>query len=150
MLVDNKYPTLNTKLDVNGLFTYYDPDRAIWNSPDRIALDFGLNHKRITGTRWMNLPSGMPSNNNGFPIIRNAVIISAIARTANPSYCTLYVHKNGNSSSLFSITIAGSNYSSNAALNIELSSGDFLQARLESDSGSINYPVLCIELSWKI
>ncbi len=135
------------KQDANGLLFQYDAGRSKWLSATRELITYSRNHVNLRHDQWLRV-SGIPSNNNGHMVRRNAVITSLAARCGNVADCALQVRRNSNPAILSTLTLSSEQSKVDDGLDIALTAGDWLQVFLQVSSGGVNYPILTLEIAW--
>lgn len=150
MLRDIAPPLPKIKQDVNGILLFYDNSRSKFLSISREVLTFGIDHNNINNSRWMMTTGTVNSNIVGYKIPRNATITSLTIQTKNlVTNCSFDILKNNLPSVETSISLTNESSKSIDNIDIPLNTNDWIQAILNITSGSVDYPILSIELAWR-
>lgn len=132
----------------NGILFVYDSIRLKFVSVDRTILSFGDNGS--LKNNYLSVSANADSEKSGFRLFRNAVITAISLNLEKAKDCTVSIRRNHNIINLVSISNVPPNFGNQIdGLNIDLNTGDFLQAYLAS-SQNINNPVLAAEIAWRL
>ncbi len=149
-IVQSSASTIPMKQDSNGIFLFLDSSRSKYLSSSRENFSFGINHRNINASRWLRTTGDIPSNVNGYLIPRNATITSVSIQLQNTTTnSTIYIRKNKVLTTIVPIPLISTDSSILDNLNIDLNSGDYLQAYLSISSGNVDYPLLNLEIAWR-
>ena len=134
---------------VGGIMYIYDATRTLWISVQRMSFMFGRAGK--TRDQYLDFGAGgLPTNNSGVRLIRDAVITGISVQLDATGTCTVSIRKNDSATDLLSLAVSGTIGSINAAANLAtLVDGDYLQCYLAATT-KVNDPVVMIELGWRI
>lgn len=148
MLTDLKpYPFFQGS---NGLLYHFDINRSKWLSVNRETMSFSINAKNVTGKRYMAIADKFYSNVTGKKLLRNSTITAISVQTNNiQCTCQINLHKNKNSTSIYSINLVNENSKIIENINFDLLENDFIQVSIENNSTGINYPEILIEYCWR-
>jgi len=153
MLTDNTYQGGDTSLVINdeGINVFIDPTRN--NKELSISRDnilFGINHKDITGKRWMKLSSGVVSISSGYKVPRNATITAMTIQTQNNvDEARFNIRTNNQIENLHTANLTSSKDLIEDNLNIDIYKGDYIQLFLSVLVGKVDYPVVNVEIAWR-
>ncbi len=131
----------------NGVLYYWDVSRNKWVSTFRETLSFTHNRRNIPVNMWLRIQGKIPSNLNGYNIIRNSIITSISARGQNLSNAVFIFRKNGIPTNIVSLTLTNEKSKTQDFLNINLDAGDYIQCFMEVNSGKVNYPIADVEIA---
>jgi len=153
MLRDVVTPSQSTQQfqqDSNGILLFYDNSRSKYISVSREEFSFGIRHRNITGTRWLAATSNLITNVSGYKIPRNASITAITVQTQNSAAgCTFDIFRNGVAVSLTSISLSSETSKIIDNLDLDLNQGDWLQCQLTVTSGTVDYPMILLEIAWR-
>jgi len=139
---------------VDGVLYCYDSTRLKWLSVQRELLVFGRKGRLTNG--WLSFGVGsLPSNNSGYRLLRNGVIIGMSVqcdKTVVNGSADIHVRRNDASPNITTLTILSGTYgSSDTNYNVNVLADEFLQCRVaKATSGGIEDPVVMIELAYII
>jgi len=145
MLVDT-IDGINLKQTRNGILIFYDNSRKKWLSIFRESLSFGINNSNITGKRWLST-TGIVTNLNSYMLPRNGTIVSCTIQTKNVCNAKFSIRDKDNE--LFNIQLNSQSGKTIDDLNIDISNQDHIKVLLETVSGNVDYPIMCLEISWR-
>lgn len=135
-----------------GILYYYDSSRDKWLSTHKEVVLFNINHRNLSTDRWMAIGK-TPSNISGYKVPRNGTITAITVQTkccsGNSIFKIKKVEKNNMSTDLCSASLSGGSGMIVDDLNKDVNEGDWLQSLMIINSGSVNYPVLSLEISWR-
>ena len=103
---------------------------------------FTVRHRGVK-YRWLHY-GGMPSNLNGYPLIRDSTLVAALVNAGNPAIATVHIRRNDEEADLVTIVITEQSMKRVLDLNIHLNAGDRLQVYVEAPAG-IDYPEVILE-----
>lgn len=106
---------------------------------------FSLPRKRVK-TQWLNFDQ-IPTNLRGYPILFDARIISIQTDSTIPSSGIFHLRRQSDGASLTTVTMSNEKVKVMDGLNIQVSSGDYLQVYCESTLG-VEYPAMSVVLVW--
>lgn len=149
MLRDNVVDTERLNQNSDGILIFYDRSRSVWISISREVISFGIDHRNISSSRWMQMSGKVLSNTSGYKIPRDGIITSISIQSQNNTTCDFRIRKNGNTSNLHTTSLTNQSGKSDDNLNININSDDWLQVLLDINNGDIDYPVLSIEVAWR-
>ena len=131
----------------NGVPYYWDISRNKWISVFREIFSFTHDHRNISANMWLRIQGNIPSNLNGYSIIRNSVITAVNVRGQNLLNAVFRFRKNGIPTNIISITLTNEKSKTQDILNINLNAGDYIQCFMEVTSGNVDYPIANVEIS---
>jgi hypothetical protein len=132
---------------INGLLYEYDDVRTKWLSVQKITLFFGRSGN--TKNQYLNFGVGtLASNNSGFRIPRNAIIVSLSGQLDAVGTCDIRIRKNGTATNIATLAIAAAQGASDNTINVDLAAGDYLHSYLDAVAG-VSDPVLIVEIAWR-
>ena len=138
--------SINLEQNDDGIILFYDTTRNKTLSITRKNLSFGINHKNITGKRWLRLTSKINSNVHGYKVLRNSTITAISIQTQNNVINSRFnLRINGSASNLHTINLSGVSNIIEDNLNYDINKGDYIQIFLSVLSGNIDYPIVLIE-----
>lgn len=130
-----------------GIPYIYDSTRSKFISLARMYACFG--RQGSTKNQYLNTYTGIPSNNSGVLLFRNAVILGLSARIDGTGTCTFIIEKNNNQGvTITSIAITAGVYNILTNINIDLNTTDYLECYL-SNTNPVADPIIMIELAWR-
>lgn len=131
----------------DGIVYIYDNTRSKWISTTRFIVAFGRGG--MTKDQFLGHfgDRRFSSNNSGMRMVRNATIVSVSAQLDSSGTCTFYLRKNDNAANIASLGINSALGNGDTSINVDLSSGDFLQCYL--NGGFVNDPLILVELAWR-
>jgi len=133
---------------VGGIPYVYDGTRSKFLSIARMLVTFG--RKGPTKDQYLNFYAGnLVSNNSGLRIPRNATIISLSGQLDVSGSCNFRIRKNDVGSNITTLTLSSTLGNGDITINVDLSSGDYLQSYLDCVS-TVTDPVLIVELAWRV
>jgi len=136
--------------DAHGIVLFYDNSRSKQLSITRESFSFGINHRNISSSQWMQLTTRNRSNVTGYKIIRDATLTSISVQTQNSvENCAFYVRKNGVLTNITSITLIGQTSNVIDDLDVNVDKDDWIQIYLQVNSGNVDFPSLLLELAWR-
>ncbi len=133
----------------DGIILFLDTTRGKTISVARENLTFGIKHKNISGSRWLQTTGNIPTNILGYKIPRNGTITAATAQTQNLSNCDFEIKRNNNIIILHTLNLINVVEKIDDNLNIDVNQGDFLQVELLTNSGDVDYPLIFLEIAWR-
>jgi len=152
MLRDVVTPSSNQnqiKQDSNGVLLFFDNSRSKFLSASRQTYKFGVKHRNVASSRWLNIIDGIPTNVTGYKIPRNATITSITIQCSNNTGTTNFiVRKNDNPATIYSSSLSTSSNSVDN-LNVDIDKDDWLQIFMSVTSGAVDFPLLVLELAWR-
>lgn len=151
MLRDIVSPTSSSfKQTANGILLFYDNSRSRFLSIVRESYTFGLDQKNISHTRWLNVVSKIRSNLTGYKIPRNALITTVSVQCESVAdNCRFFIQRNDVPTNLANIPLTSQSGDVIENVNVELTGHDFLQVKLSVLSGTVDYPLLTVEVAWR-
>lgn len=133
---------------VGGIPYVYDGTRTKWISIQRMFLIFGRNG--ATKNQYINFcVGGVASNQSGFRVARDAIIISLSGQFDETGTGTFVIRKNDVESGISSLTVTAALGNQDNTIDINLSQGDYLQSYF-SAADSCQDPVLIVEIGWRL
>lgn len=135
--------------DVNGILLFYDNSRSKNLSVTRESLTYGVDHKNISGDRWLQLTGQIPTNILGYKVPRNGTITAITVQTQNIATCNFYIRKNNSVTNIYTSSLVGVSNKVDDNLNVDINQGDFLQTLLSVGGGVVDYPILLLEIAWR-
>lgn len=147
MLIDQR--RIPRFIPENGNLYYYDTSRSKYLSVNRETFIFGIDHKSISGDRYMSADGKVKTMVTGVPVPRKGTIISLAAKSRDNTISRFRIRKNGNVSDITSLSVSGASGDVTDNLDIDIDKNDWLQAFLTVDSGEIHYPILTVEIAWR-
>ena len=131
-----------------GRLWVYDGVRDKWLSSDRQFALAGRDGR--AKNLYLRLLDGQPSNLTGYRMLRNATIVALAAQTRNIETWTLQIRKNGDPTSVYSLTISGASGAHNKLVDIDVDEGDLVQMFAETTNFlGIKDPFVMIEIAWR-
>jgi len=149
MLRDIIRPNINLVQDIYGIILFFDTTRNKMISITRENITFGINHKNITGERWLQTTSNIPTNILGYKIPRNGTITAITAQTQNIANCDFEIKKNNAISAIYTMSLNNLSEKINDNLSIDVNFGDFIQAKLLVNSNAVDHPLILLEIAWR-
>lgn len=149
MLID--VSTLNYKADSDGLLALYDSGRNVWLSVGRVEYAFSTHHVAVSAPRWLSVAGGITSNNSGYSLPRDAVItaLTVQAQAVGSAGLQIQVKRSGSVVAIGSAyTLISEREKTWTGLNHSIQEEDALM--LKMTSGTLAYPVVTVELAWKV
>jgi len=147
MLIDSVSQT-QLRQTGDGISLFFDLSRSKWVSGSRYQSTFSIDHKSVSHSQWMDFHD-VPSNINGDIIARNALIVSTTVRCRNNATGTFKIRRNGDLTSLVEVSLSSEGIKVVNDLDIELDASDFLQVFLDNIVGSVDYPVIQVEVAYR-
>jgi len=130
----------------DGIILFEDTSRSKTLSVTRENLSFGINHKNITGKRWLRLTSKINSNVHGYKVLRNSTITAISIQTQNTVINSRFnIRINGSASNLHTVNLVGGSNIIEDNLNYDINKGDYIQLFLSVLTGNVDYPIVLIE-----
>ena len=105
---------------------------------------FTIRHRQVK-YRWLHY-GGMPSNLNGYPLIRDSTLVAALVSAGNQATGTVHIRKNDEEMDLVTMVLTGQKMKKVIDLNIPVNAGDRLQIYVEAPGG-IDYPEIILDLN---
>jgi len=149
MLRDIVRPNINLVQNTDGVVLFFDTTRNKMVSITRENLTFGIKHNNISGERWLQTTSNIPTNILGYKIPRNGTITAITAQTQNMANCAFEIKKNNAISAIHNMSLLNVSQQINDNLNIDVNLGDYIQTKLLVNSGNVDYPLLYLEIAWR-
>lgn len=119
-------------------------------SVTRENISFGVNHRNISGKRWLKTTGSVVSTSTGYKIPRDAVITSITIETENiVTDARFNIRRNSLTSNIHTSTLQIASEIIEDNLNYNINKGDYLQLFLWVVSGNVDFPVISIELAWR-
>jgi len=132
-----------------GIILFEDTSRSKTLSITRENLAFGIKHSNISGERWLQTTSNIPTNILGYKIPRNGTITAITVQTQNMANCAFEIKKNNAISAIHTMSLSNVSEQINDNLNIDVNLGDYIQTKLLVNSGNVDYPLLYLEIAWR-
>ncbi len=131
----------------DGMLFIYDSSRSKWISVQRLYLAFG--RKGNTSNQYLNFAAGaLASNNSGYRIPRNAVIVSMTAQLDTSGTADMRLRSNDNAANIATLPVTAALGSQLNTLNVDISAGDYLQ--LYSDNATtVEDPIVIVEIAYR-
>ena len=130
----------------DGIILFEDTSRSKTLSITRENLAFGINHKNITGKRWLRLTSKINSNVHGYKVLRNSTITAISIQTQNTVINSRFnIRINGSPINLHTINLVATSNIIEDNLNYDINKGDYIQVFLSVLTGNVDYPIVLIE-----
>jgi len=149
MLRDITRPNIPLTQNSNGIILFYDTIRNKNLSITRENISFGINHKNISGERWLQTTGNIPSNILGYKVPRNGTITAATIQTQNLANCDFEIKKNNAIPVIHTLNLSNELEQINDNLNININEGDFLQVLLTVNSSNVDFPLIFLEIAWR-
>jgi len=131
----------------DGIVYVYDATRSKWISINRMLLTFGRRGR--TRRQWLHFGGGsLPSNNSGFRLPRNAVILSLSGQFDSTGTGTFQLRKNDSASNIATLSVSSALGNHDTSLNVDLNEGDYLQCKFQA-STACEDPMLVVEIAWR-
>jgi len=113
-------------------------------------MDFSINAKAVTGTRYMAITGSLYSNKAGYSMLRDSTITGVVVQIDNLSGTfNINIHKNNGTTPIYSVSLTNENQKIIKDVNIDLDEGDFVQAIVQNVNSSISYPNVLLEYGWR-
>lgn len=149
MLTDNIRPLYLIPSN-DGVLKFFDSSRSKTLSVSRETLSFGINHRDISGKRWMNMTGKVNSLATGYKILRDATITSITVQTQNIiTEARFNIRVNGVDTNLHTSTISSAKGIIEDNLNYDINKGDYLQLFMSVLIGNVDFPIVMIEIAWR-
>ena len=149
MLTDNIRPLYLIPSN-DGILKFFDSSRSKTLSVSRETLSFGINHRDISGKRWMNMTGKVNSLTTGYKILRDATITSITVQTQNIiTEARFNIRVNGVDTNLHTSTISSAKGIIEDNLNYDINKGDYLQLFMSVLIGNVDFPIVMIEIAWR-
>jgi len=130
----------------DGIILFEDSTRSKTLSVTRENLSFGINHKNITGKRWLRLTSKINSNVHGYKVLRNSTITAISIQTQNTVINSRFnIRINNLPTNLHTVNLIGGSNIIEDNLNYDINKGDYIQLFLSVLTGNVDYPIVLIE-----
>lgn len=126
------------KIDIS-----YLPDMAV----NSMATTFGRGKAKLK-TQWLRGAGDVLSNLSGTRMALAAQIIGMSVQVNGTGTATFYVRRNGSTTNLTNLALAGTAGAQTYALAIDLAVGDFLGVYMDVTSGNVDYPVVTVWYIW--
>jgi len=146
-------PTTTPSGSEDGRITYsqgdlfvYDSTRTKWISLSRRNFVFSRDGQNQS-SQFLKI-GGVVTSVTGLKMPRNGTILRIIANSRNNSNVTYEVRKNG--TPLASLVISGTQGGFNNYINVDFNANDDLKIYMNVTSGRVDYPVVWIEIAWRI
>jgi len=137
---------INLTQNSDGIILFEDSTRSKTLSVTRENLSFGINHKNITGKRWLRLTSKINSNVHGYKVLRNSTITAISIQTQNTVINSRFnIRINNSTSNLHTVNLIGGSNIIEDNLNYDINKGDYIQLFLSVLTGNVDYPIVLIE-----
>jgi len=149
MLRDIVRPNINLVQNTDGVVLFFDTTRNKMVSITRENLTFGIKHNNISGERWLQTTSNIPTNILGYKIPRDGTITAITVQTQNMANCAFETKKNNAISAIHTMSLSNELEQINDNLNIDVNLGDYIQTKLLVNSGNVDYPLLYLEIAWR-
>src|SRR3989304_2815519 len=137
MLRDNLID--KTKI-VNGIIYSYDVGRSKWLSIGRFNVQYGINHRDISTSRWMAMAPGIYSNNVGFRMLHKGTITTVIIQTKNISFCN-FIIRDLNSTDMLNLSLLEET-SRLFETNLDFAETDVLKCYLDIEMNKVDFPFI--------
>jgi len=132
----------------DGILCIYDATRSKWLSVQRQFLVFG--RKGHTRNQYLGFfGSRVASNNSGLRLARAATIVSMAGQIDATGTCTFNVRRNDVATNVTNLAISAGIGAEDISQNVDLNSGDFIQAQLGS-TVPVDDPMVVIEIAWRL
>lgn len=128
----------------SGVWVGYDTNRSKWLSAFREKIFFSTNHKNVGNSRWMAFEN-IPSNLGGYSTLRDATITSLKLYNSATTIASVKIYKNF--SEIYTVSLSTESSKTIDDINIDVDENEGIQ--VEIVSGSLDYPVVSIELAWR-
>jgi hypothetical protein len=136
--------------NVDGILMFEDSTRNKVLSVTRENLSFGIDHRNISGKRWLKTSGNVVSSLVGYKIPRDATITSITIETQNiVTDARFNIRKNNSISNIHTTNLLLESEIIEDNLNYNINKGDYLQLYLWVVSGNVDYPVVTVELAWR-
>lgn len=141
---------LNIYQNSQGIVLFRDSSRNKDLSIDRETFSFGIDHRNITGKRWMKLIGSVIASTSGYKVPRDATITSMTVQSQNNIIQGRFnIRKNNSATNVYTGIITSNNEFINNNLNIDINGGDYIQLFMSILSGNVDFPVVTIEIAWR-
>jgi len=132
----------------DGILCIYDATRSKWLSVQRQFLVFGRKGK--TRNQYLGFfGSRLVSNNSGLRLARSATIVSIAGQIDKTGTCTFNVRRNDVATNVTNLSIAAGVGAEDISQNVDLNSGDFIQAQIGA-TVAVEDPMVVIEIAWRL
>ena len=134
--------------DLNTGIAYCYDIRDKWLSVQRQTIVFG----RIGNSMDQYLDffgSGVPSNNSGLRMARNATIVSLAGQLDVSGSCDMYIRRNDTETNIATLNITSALGDQLTNIDTDITAGDYLQSWISSIV-NVEYPMLVVEIAWRL
>ena len=132
----------------DGILCVYDSTRGKWLSVQRQFLVFG--RRGASRNQYLGFyGSRVVSNNSGLRLARAATIVSMAGQIDASGTCTFNIRRNDVATNVASLTVSASVGAEDISQNVDLNSGDFIQAQVGS-TVAVEDPMVVIEIAWRL
>jgi len=150
MLRDITRPNINLTSTNNGIIQFYDYTRDKLLSVNRETMSFGIDHRNITGKRWLRVNDKINTYVSGYKIIRNATITAISIHTQNiVDEARFSIRLNNSTTNIHTSSISASQDIIEDNLNYNINKDDFLQLFMSVLSGDVDFPIVTVEIAWR-
>lgn len=156
MLRDIIRPSIGSSSDipltqnVNGILYFEDTTRGKVLSVARENLTFGINHRDVSGKRWLKTTGNVVSSITGYKVPRDATITAITIETQNVVVDGRFnIRTNSSASNIHTTQLLSVSEKIEDNLNYNINKGDYVQVFLWVVSGDVDYPVVTIEMAWR-
>jgi hypothetical protein len=116
----------------------------------RENLTFGVDHKNVSGKRWLKTTGNVVSSITGYKIPRDATITAITIETQNIVIDGRFnIRTNGSNTNIHTTQLSSEIEKIEDNLNYNINKGDYVQVFLWVVSGDVDYPVVTIEMAWR-
>jgi hypothetical protein len=131
----------------SGILCIYDATRAKWLSVQRVMVAFGK--KGRSKDQYLNHYGGdIQSNLSGLRMLRDATIVGISGQLNASGTVDFNVRKNDVATDILTLSLSAVVGAQNAAANVDLSAGDFLQCYIDNVA-NVRSPVALVEIAWR-
>jgi hypothetical protein len=151
MLRDNiQQSSIPMKQDINGILLFLDSSRSKYLSTTREIFSFSINHQSLNVPIWLMATGRTRTISTGYKIPRNGTITSISVQTSSiVTNGTFQILKNQNSTPITSAQLLGVQSISIDNLDVNLDKDDWLQCKFAPSVGSVDYPIVNLEVAWR-
>jgi hypothetical protein len=131
----------------NGIIFIYDTERDKWLSVSRESVAFGIKNKNIMNDRWMCMAGDVQSISSGYRLYRDLTITAISFQNKEMANCVIELKCDG--LTLYTLTLNSQTGKAVDNLDINLDGSDCLHVFLKIISGTVSFPELMVEISWR-
>lgn len=130
----------------NGVIYYWDVNRSKWISIFRETISFNHNNSNINRSIWLRY-NKIPSNITGCIVKRNSIITLVSVICKKSLNTVIELKKNENNINIYSLDLENEKSKIDDLLNIDIEYEDNIKCFLNINNGSIDYPIVNVEIA---